>query len=879
MNKSSGFWGIPLKVAFGYVVLLAVSAFAVVLVWDYSRSAVRLTDVARRTDIRHEAMNGLVHGILRMENAERAIFMGHTGRGDDYCRLTDSVIARADSLAALLSDTLQRRRVDTLRTLLMSKRENTLLLLKAMNDGSRASLYERKAARLRSGRDSMVVHKNMARQVDEKRVTYVVRKTSPTFFGRLADAFRRSRSDTTVTAVDTVAAETDSVRQRIDLADPVAEVLTDVGRAEENRRRDRRDRIRHRSEALLATGMQLTERTERLMDDIGRAETRWMRQEAVRDSDNRREATMLVRILGALAVTVAMVSIVVVWRDNRRAERYRRRLDEARRRAENLLLQRERLLLTVSHDIKSPVAAISGFTELLMPHVSGDRPRAFLDNIRSSALHLLRLVGALLDYHRLEQGRVEVRPVSFCPARLVADCVESFRLRAEEKGLAIESRCADTMPPTCLGDAFRIRQIAENLIGNAVKYTDAGSVSVTADIAFGRLSLAVADTGRGMTEEESRRIYDAFTRLPGAQGVDGVGLGLSITRELVTLLDGTIDLDTAPGRGSTFTVSIPVAVADASPLSSPLSSSPSSPSSLSPAASSAADGPALPDRLSVLAVDDDALQLQLLREMLSSLSASRWEVVTCSDVDEMWTNVATGRFTLLFTDIEMPAMNGFEIAARLGDVVPAGCRPAVVAMTAHDAISDADFLRAGFAACLHKPFAAAELTDVILRVTGRGDGMATALDSTSNISPSSRADTSVICSSSCFDVSSISLSSRVATSSISSSSSSAPVSSLRFSALTAFADGDEDAVREILTSFRTQTAADAAAMRHAAETQDIQAAGALAHRLIPVFTMLESPVVPVMRRLADARQAGDVPVEWGEWCRKVIEELEAVMNS
>lgn len=163
MNKSSGFWGIPLKVAFGYVVLLAVSAFAVVLVWDYSRSAVRLTDVARRTDIRHEAMNGLVHGILRMENAERAIFMGHAGRGDDYCRLTDSVIARADSLAALLSDTLQRRRVDTLRTLLMSKRENTLLLLKAMNDGSRASLYERKAARLRSGRDSMVVHKNMAR--------------------------------------------------------------------------------------------------------------------------------------------------------------------------------------------------------------------------------------------------------------------------------------------------------------------------------------------------------------------------------------------------------------------------------------------------------------------------------------------------------------------------------------------------------------------------------------------------------------------------------------------------------------------------------------------------------------------------------------------
>lgn len=866
MDKSSGFWGIPLKVAFGYAVLLAVSAFAVVLVWDYSRSALRLTDIARRTDMRREAMDGLVHGILRMENAERAIFMGHTGRGDGYCRLTDTVIARADSLAALLSDTLQRRRVDTLRTLLVSKRENTLLLLKAMADDARASLYERKAARLRSGRDSMVVHRDMARKVDEKRVTYVVEKTSPTFFGRLADAFRRSRSDTTATTVDTVAAGTDSIRQRIDLAEPVAEVLTDVGRAEENMRRDRRDRIRRRSEALLATGMQLTERTERLMDDIGRAETHRMRQQAVRNGDNRREATVRVWLLAALAVAVATVSFVFVWRDNRRAERYRRSLDEARRRAENLLQQRERLLLTVSHDIKSPVASISGFTELLMPHVSGDRPRAFLDNIRSSALHLLRLVGALLDYHRLEQGRVEVRSVSFSPAQLVADCVESFRLRAEEKGLAVVYSCATAMPPTCLGDAFRIRQIAENLIGNAVKYTDSGSVTVTADVASGRLVLTVADTGRGMTEEESRRIYDAFTRLPGAQGVDGVGLGLSITRELVTLLDGTIGLDTAPGRGSTFTVSIPVSVpaaaASASAPSSLSSSASSVPySSLSPSSSqsssspSAAAGPALSGHRSILAVDDDALQLQLLREMVSSLSASRWEVVTCSDVDGMWSAVATGRFSMLFTDIEMPAMNGFEIAARLGDAVPAGCRLPVVAMTAHDAISDDDFLRAGFAACLHKPFTAAELTEVIRRVmeTDEYDRIMSpeTSDMVSALSPSSSNSPS-----SCVP------------------SPSGPASSLRFSALAAFADGDEDAVMEIMTSFRTQTMADVAALKRAAGTKDIQAAGALAHRLIPVFTMIESPAVSAMRRLADARRAEEVPKEWSEWCREVMEEME-----
>ncbi len=818
MSKPSGLWGIPVKVAAGYVALLAVAALAVALVYSYTRSAVELSDVARCTGERREAMNSLTVGMFRLDNAERAIFMGHTDREEAYCRAADSVLAHADSLAVLLTDSGQRARVDTLRALLMRKRENTLLLLAAMDGGGRASLYERKAERLRSGRDSVMVHKSVPRASGEKRVTYVVNKTRRTFFGRLADAFRRQRNDTTATTVDSVAAAADSVRQAIDVAAPVADVLDDIGRAEESMRLSRRGRIRREGEALLAAGIQLADRTGRLMDDIGRAETQWLRKAAVRDAANRRSAATRVWLLAALAVLVASVSLVFVWRDNRRADRYRRSLEQARARAERLLAQRERLLLTITHDIKSPVAAISGFVELLRAHVSAPRPVAYIDNIRSSATHLLALVGSLLDYHQLEKGQISIRRSSFSPARLTADCVGSFRPRAVAAGLSLTLRYTTDAGALSRGDAFRIRQVMENLIGNAVKYTSEGGVTVTAGVAGGMFTFSVADTGRGMTAEESSRIFDAFVRLPGAQGVDGVGLGLSITHELVSLLGGTISVESRPGSGSVFTVAVPVE--EAAGIAA---------ETVPPAAG---DGEI--DALRVLVIDDDTVMLDLIGSMLSRLSSGRCHVVACTQVEEFFVRLDAEPFDIIFTDIEMPGMSGFNIVRRI-----AGRGIPVVAMTAHDSLGDAVFTDAGFAARLSKPFSVGQLAEVVSAVCrpaesagGREGGAEEAGDASEDSA------------------------------------------ALHLDALTEFAGGDAAAARGIIDSFRESTLRDIAAMREALAAGDVAAAGELAHRLIPVFTMIGSPIAPVLRMLSDERQAGGVPAGWHGRCSEVIAGLE-----
>ena len=205
-------------------------------------------------------------------------------------------------------------------------------------------------------------------------------------------------------------------------------------------------------------------------------------------------------------------------------------------------------------------AAIAGFIDLLSEYV--DRPKAvgYLQSISGSANHLLQLVSALLDYHKLESGKAERHEVSFQPTALVSECVAQMQplAMAKQLRLATDINVAEDM--FCRSDAFRIKQIVNNLVSNAIKYTDEGEVRVGITVMNGWMTLSVSDTGCGMTPEELQSVFNAFTRLPGAQGKEGVGLGLTITREIVTLLGGRINVASTKGKGTTFRVCLPVKV-------------------------------------------------------------------------------------------------------------------------------------------------------------------------------------------------------------------------------------------------------------------------------------------------------------------------------
>ena len=205
-------------------------------------------------------------------------------------------------------------------------------------------------------------------------------------------------------------------------------------------------------------------------------------------------------------------------------------------------------------------ASIAGFIDLLSEYVDSPKAVGSLQSISGSANHLLQLVSALLDYHKLESGKAERHEVSFQPTALVSECVAQMQPLAMAKQLCLVTDINVAEDMFCRSDAFRIKQIVNNLVSNAIKYTDEGEVRVGITVLNGWMTLSVSDTGCGMTPEELQSVFNAFTRLSGAQGKEGVGLGLTITREIVTLLGGRINVASTKGKGTTFRVCLPVKV-------------------------------------------------------------------------------------------------------------------------------------------------------------------------------------------------------------------------------------------------------------------------------------------------------------------------------
>lgn len=832
-RSMKGRWGIPLKVALAYIFFIALLAFAGRSLYGYIRFAADVAATERDVSQRRRAADGLVRRLFELENAERAVYPGDTARWNGY----EQALWRADTAAAalgrLVGDAAAQARLDTLRQLMAARRENSRLLLEALGDRRGQDIYHRQAERLRSGSDSVVLSHDVREQVVEKERTYIVERPRRKFFGRVADVFRRTRADTTVVSEQTRLAGGDSVRQRIDVGDSVARILTDIGRQADTSEARLQSRIRRRGEALQATGRELTRRVGRIMESIGREEQDWLRLTTAQAQAARHDWAVRIGGLAGLALLAAGVSFAWIVRDVSRAGRYRRQLEQARQRAEQLLAQRERLMLTVTHDIKAPAASVAGFAELLAERPHDDETRRYLQNIRSSADHLLRLVGELLDYHRLEAGNVEIRPADFSPARLLGEVTESFRPLAQAKGIGLRFDAARCGTSYCRADAFRIRQVTENLLGNALKFTDEGHVALAAALNGGTLTLTVADTGPGMTADEQARVFEAFARLSRSQGKEGVGLGLSITREIVTLLGGDISVESTCGEGSTFTVTLPVA---------PASTGGGEDTEI-PAPEPAERLPHRPEQhlrqpLRILVIDDSVTQLTLTRVLLEKASAGRWKVTACTGVDELSEQLRRHTFDLLLTDIEMPAVSGFDLLKEVRACPGKNRGIPAVALTAHGTYGDGDFRAAGFTGWLSKPFGMEELANVVERAAGTadGDGGDKAAQDGNGAAPPRHG----------------------------------------FSALTAFAAGDEQAERAILECFRNDISAHTAALRNAAGKQDAAEAGRLAHKLLPTLAMIRSEAVPALEALEQGKAAGTWSKDHDGLCRTVLLEMESI---
>lgn len=768
--------------------LAVVIAIATWQVYDNSRLFVTLNNASEQLLKRRDVVDSLVCSLLETNNAERSVLLGEGSEWPHFNRSVATSEQMAKQLKPFIADQGQRQRIDTLVELIHMKRENTKRVAQLMAFDNRDAFYRDKVQALQSGRDSVVIHSKLYGQHGQREKVYEIIKSKRGFFRRLGDAFRRQHADTVgVTNIlhDTKA---DSTAQRINIADSVANILTDIQNEEQKQNSRQQENVAARLNRLQRVSLQLSQRTGLLLEHIQREEKNALQKALGHATQSRHKMVVRIAIIGLVAILIAALLVAYILRDIKRERRDRQRIVEAKTETERIMAQRERLLLTITHDIKAPAASIAGFIELLSEQVSRPKALAYIDSMRHSAIHLQQLVAALLDYHLLESGKAERHDVSFVPQQLAKSCVEEFKPMAAEKGLDITlgtltTNCGDLWR----SDAFRVKQIMSNLIGNAVKYTDRGGVKVEMRISPRQhLIIYVSDTGRGMSQADCQRIFDAFTRLPNGQGKEGVGLGLSITREVVQMLGGTITVTSEEGKGSCFTVSLPIKKEEKKQKKDVEENVASVETNRSSTETKEAT-----TEINILAVDDDALQLELFKEMAQKIGGAKLNISTTTSASEAIKLAEETKPQIMFTDIEMPEMSGKDMIKHVKN-----SDMSTVAMTAHDPSIMTSLKKAGFSTCLFKPFNAATLAATLAQITRLPLSVKAAEQKASFFAP-----------------------------------------------LTAFAEGDTEAEREILTqvgeSIKEYRQMLEQGLKHNGEELQRDSISRAAHKAMPLLTMLK----------------------------------------
>ena len=776
-----------LKLITGYILILLLGAIAIVFIY---KQTIALTQKGNDEIVMQQKLFIISNTLTKLYEAENTgIAFSQTGTQknfDTYMKLIEDIKDNMDTLKNLSISSEQNLRIDTINTLLGKRIENLKDLYYVKKYYIPEDFYNKTIEKIGTLKDSADVIPDLR----EKIITvidsnYIIRERKGLFRTKRDSILK---VDTTLhRIVDTLSMVTTNNN-----TDTLMNVIRDSWSQYQQQKEEIDAEVSRREDIVIQSGQHITERLKRVLKDLEKEELENTMIRLEQQQITTHHLTRTISWIAIIACVLVVFFVVLIINDITQSQRYRRELEAAKTYTERLLHNREKLMLTVTHDIKSPLSSIIGYIELLNNTQLEERQHYFLKNMKGSAEHILHLANNMLDFSKLESNKMEINTVPYNPGRLLQETADSFLPLAAQKNLKLKSDISNVLNGLYLGDSMKVRQIVVNILSNAIKYTREGKVSLSAFISGTKddqFIIVIKDSGPGMTKEEQELIFKEFTRLTPQHnnGAEGTGLGLTITLQLVHLLDGELTLESKKGEGSTFTVKFPLIKA-----TSQESQPTETPSSL----------PVMHEGMKAFIVDDDILQLTVTTELLRKAGI---QCDTCTHPQEVLSRLEKGNYNIVLSDIQMPEMDGFELVQQIRESPNQQIKNIpVIALSARDDMHEKEYQETGFSAYLNKPYTPEQLYSRVNDLLGCAIEMNQPTTQTSDKNALYNLDMIMV-----------------------------------------FADNDKDAANQIIGSFISDCKTNFQLLVQHLESHETEQIAKLAHKMLPMFKQLAiNDVIP-----------------------------------
>jgi len=758
MNKKAK--SLQFKVVIGYFFLIVIAIISVWYIYSEILKIATPKETASEENKKILMISNVVTNLYASEAVGRAAMLTESKSSiREYHHLLDSINAEIETIKTDAEEN-QLAKFDSIQMLLQKKRRSISEILNFRKKYSHENNLDKAITKIYNVKDSLVLN---FQPISRARNNSQIRK----FLDNVLNPHQRDSLSILPVSNDSLVLAFEKI---------ISDVVTKENRI--------KSQLFMREQKLLDENRVISDQLRNVLTSVEK-EILQKSYQKINDSKYAiSKTTKNIAWIGAAALLLVLLFGLIIIRDLNINQKYRQQLERLNSEKEDLLRSKTMLLATVTHDIQTPLGSVIGFSDLLKNTPVTPKQLQYLDNIRHSSHYILKLVNDLIDFSKLENNKIKIEAINFNFKDLIENTCQPLVPNATNKGIQLRWDVPEELDALYISDPYRIKQVLTNLVTNAIKFTQEGSVSVSVSKDADWISIAVTDTGIGIPKNKQKAVFKEFTQ--AHSGIEkkfgGTGLGLTIAKRIMELLGGSISLESKEHTGSTFTVKIlNVKAADQNRHS------------VSDNQEKKYD---YLENKQLLIVDDDPMQLKLMEEIFANYPVS---VTTTTDASKVVALLKQNHFDLVLSDIQMPKMDGFELVEKIKQDTSIREIP-VIALTGKRDLIQEDFIRKGFITFHPKPI---QLDKLLQQLQAIFEG---------NTPVEIKYDTAVESTEKLYDLSS----------------------------LNQFTQNDKTALNNIIKVFIKSSTENMEALNTAAQNNDWDAVAQLAHRLIPMLKQMEA---------------------------------------